>query len=111
MTTTSSSSSVSDISLASMHNYGDSWFENLGSLALEFHQQKQAKSRPESPETAPQAQTQAQAEAAEANSEPLPSPTAEVTPALHGYGNAWFDKFDSMWEDWQHSKTAKAARI
>ncbi|EXJ88283.1 hypothetical protein A1O1_05213 [Capronia coronata CBS 617.96] len=113
----SSSSSMSNASVDSLRNHGASWFENLSTLAFEYTQQKIAKSQPQTPL-------------------PLESPTAEVTPAMHGYGNSffqhepetlakqtvdakpmnnygdsWFDNFGLMWEDYQQVKLRKSGGI
>merc|ERR1711939_762999 len=102
---TSCSSSVS--TLESMHGYGESWFENLNKLAVEYIQRSESKQNKAAPtmhcygdswfenlnhqrgdferRMAPQHERQSQQE-------------------MHNYGSSWFDKFEPMWEDWQHVK-------
>ncbi|KIX02917.1 uncharacterized protein Z518_08860 [Rhinocladiella mackenziei CBS 650.93] len=87
-TLTTSTTSISDISLESMHNYGDSWFENLNALSMEYNRQKAAKS------------------AAKTRS----GPVTEAVPAMHGYGDSWFENLNAQREEYEHRKSEELER-
>lgn len=83
---TSSTTSNPDTPLELMHGYGDSWFENLSVLGMEYHRQK-----------------------ADKKSKSNASPNG-TTPAMHGYGDAWFENLNHQREDFEHRKSEELER-
>ncbi|KIW20147.1 hypothetical protein PV08_00722 [Exophiala spinifera] len=88
-------------STTQMHSYGDSWFENLNSQREELERRKShdssicsspSSSSSSSPQPLQQQQQQQQ----------------QVRPEMHNYGSSWFDKFEPMWEDWQHLRKGES---
>ncbi|EHY53894.1 hypothetical protein HRR83_004536 [Exophiala dermatitidis] len=98
LNTTTTTTVATTKTVETMHNYGADYFENFGAMAVQYLQQKSTKSQPQSTQSTPL-------------TTPLASPTSEVTPSMHGYGNSWFDNYDSQWQQWQKKKSATKSSI
>ncbi|KIW48132.1 uncharacterized protein PV06_00751 [Exophiala oligosperma] len=114
------------MSESTMHNHGDSWFENLNKLAVEYIERRESRV-----EKKPVAQSimhcygdswfenlNSQREEFESrkfhdsSSSPQTQPQQpeqrQSRPEMHNYGSSWFDKFEPMWEDWQHVRKGES---
>jgi len=110
MSITSTKSSISDVSLESMHGYGDSWFESMNDLVTQYHQQK-----------AEQAARPAQHNYGDSWFENLNHQREDFehrkseelereSHRPHNYGDSWFETLNHQREDFEHQKEEQQGR-
>ncbi|KAK5279151.1 hypothetical protein LTR20_001544 [Exophiala xenobiotica] len=90
-----------------MHGYGESWFENLNKLAVEYAQRSESRQTKAAPTVHGYGNSwfenlNHQREDFERRMSPQHERQSQQK--MHNYGSSWFDKFEPMWEDWQHVK-------
>lgn len=96
-----------------MHGYGDSWFENLNTLGMEYHKQKEARLAQGEATSAMHGYGDSWFEnlnGQRVEHERRKSDELERgAHGLHNYGTSWFEHYEPMWEDWRHVKTGKSS--
>lgn len=91
-----------------MHNYGDSWFENLSALATEYSRQKAAQQAAEATSVMHN-YGDSWFENLNVQREEYEQRKSEELERQHNYGAKWFDNYEHMWEDWKYVKTGESA--
>ncbi|RVX74024.1 hypothetical protein B0A52_01855 [Exophiala mesophila] len=101
-TSSPSSPSTPEQSPTLMHNYGDSWFENLNTLANEYHRQKSEKPQSHSYGDDWFENLNHQREELEHKKADESQRQAEQS---HFYGQTWFKNYEQQWTEWNQLHT------
>lgn len=100
-----------------MRSFGDSYFESVNTMTVDYLQKKQSKKTTTTSSTTQEATALHGYGATwfENNTqqfEELQKKRNNTRPKLakmNSYGSQWFDNYESQWEDWQRSKQARLA--